>query len=94
MRKILRCPVTTAFYRKNHPYGTDAPVLFYLGRLHADGALNGIYGVEQLNTMLVGIHALASGVVGSALSDHIGADIFAIAVLVVMWLFECGNLTI
>lgn len=28
--------------------------------------------------MLVGIHALASGVVGSALSDHIGADIFTI----------------
>ena len=34
--------------------------------------------MEQLNTMLVGIHALASGVVGSALSDHIGADIFTI----------------
>ena len=28
--------------------------------------------------MLVGIHTLASGVVGSALSDHIGADIFTI----------------
>ena len=28
--------------------------------------------------MLVGIHTLASCVVGSALSDHIGADIFTI----------------
>lgn len=51
---------------------------FYCGKLHADGALNGSYGVERFNTMLVDIHTLASGVVGSALSDHIGANIFII----------------